>query len=193
MFESIKGRIADLSPAHAVIETAGIGYYINITLAGYTQLQNSEEGMLYLHLTIREDAHTLYGFTNKREREIFRLLISVSGVGPNTARMMLSSMQAGEVVKAISEENVNSLKNIKGIGAKTAQRIIIDLKDKIGTTTKDENFITTLDNTLRIQALSALEVLGFARSQANKVIDKLVVANPEASVEEIIKQALKVL
>ncbi|MBN2484911.1 MAG: Holliday junction branch migration protein RuvA [Bacteroidales bacterium] len=193
MYEFIKGKIHQLSPAHVVIESYGVGYYLNITLNTYARLQGKdEEVLLYTHFVVREDAHVMFGFLNTNERETFRLLISVSGVGPNTARMMLSSMPAGEVKKAICDENVGLLKSIKGIGAKTAERIIVDLKDKFSSDIDDE-MITSVNNTLKIEALSALEVLGFPKKHSDKVLDKLILANPAITVEQLIKQALKVL
>jgi Holliday junction DNA helicase RuvA len=194
MYEYIRGKITDLTPAYVVIETNGIGYYLNISLNSYTQLHKKEEALLYTHLAVREDAHILYGFFGSSEREVFRLLISVSGVGPNTARMMLSSMLPSEVKRAISEGDINTLKTIKGIGAKSAQRIIIDLKDKIeASAINDAEFIGTLNNSLKNEALSALEVLGFVRKNAEKTLDKLILTEPSINVEELIKKALKVL
>ncbi len=193
MYEYIRGKISDLSPAHAVLESNSIGYYLNISLNSYSQLASKTEAKLYCHLSIREDAHVLYGFCDNTERELFRLLISVSGVGPNTARMMLSSMSPGEVKNAISQDDVNALKTIKGIGAKSAQRIIIDLKDKVKNIEGEEDFLIPLNNTLKNEALSALEVLGFARKSAEKAIEKLITDNPETTVEDLIKKALKVL
>ena len=193
MYEHIKGKITELTPAYAIIETHGIGYFVNISLHTFTQLQEKEEAKLYLHQSIREDAHVLFGFSENTEREMFRLLISVSGVGPNTARMMLSSMPSAEVKKAICNGDVNALKSVKGIGAKSAQRIIIDLKDKVEAKFEDQQILTTLNNTFKNEALSALEVLGFAKKQAEKALDKLIATNPDSSVEDLIKQALKVL
>lgn len=193
MYEHIRGKIIEITPAYVIIETNGIGYFINISLNSFSKLQNKEEGHLFLHLSIREDAHVLFGFAEAVERELFRLLISVSGVGPNTARMMLSSMPAAEVKRAICEGDVNTLKSIKGIGAKSAQRIIVDLKDKVEAKFDDQEILAAIDNTLKNEALSALEVLGFAKKQAEKAIDKLIAAKPDSTVEELIKQALKVL
>ena len=193
MYEFIKGKVSELTPAYAIVETNGIGYLLNISLNSYSALQNKPEATLYTHLSVREDAHVLFGFASTTEREMFRLLISVSGVGPNTARMMLSSMAPAEVKRAISNEDVNTLKSIKGIGAKSAQRIIIDLKDKISLSDEDEQIVTPANNTLRNEALSALEVLGFAKKNAEKAIDKLIFADPEISVEGLIKKALKIL
>jgi Holliday junction DNA helicase RuvA len=192
MYEFIKGKIIQLSPAFAVIETSGIGYYLQITLNTFTQLNGKDEALLYLHLSIREDAHVLFGFISQSERETFRMLISVSGVGPNTARMMLSSMPVAELKRAICDENVNALKSIKGIGAKTAERIIVDLKDKVSVDLNEE-IVPSVNNTLKIEALSALEVLGFAKKHSDKVLEKLIVNNPAITVEQLIKQALKVL
>ncbi|MBN1116325.1 MAG: Holliday junction branch migration protein RuvA [Bacteroidales bacterium] len=193
MYEYIKGKITELTPAFAIIETSGIGYYINITLNTFSELQGKEECKLFLHQSIREDAHVLFGFIQNSEREMFRLLISVSGVGPNTARMMLSSMPTPEVKTAIVNEDVKTLQKIKGIGGKSAQRIIIDLKDKIQISAEDQLFVPALDNTLKIETLSALEVLGFQIKHAGKTVDKLISENPGISVEDLIKQALKVL
>lgn len=193
MYEYIKGKVAELTPAYVVIESNAIGYLLNISLNCYSQLHNKQEAKLYTHLSIREDAHVLFGFASTSERDVFRLLISVSGVGPNTARMMLSSMMPSEVKRAISQDDVNTLKTIKGIGAKSAQRIIIDLKDKIDLTDDDQQNITSSNNTLKNEALSALEVLGFAKKNAEKALDKLIIAKPEITVEELIKKALKIL
>lgn len=193
MYEHIRGKITEITPAYVIIETNGIGYFINISVNSFSKLQNKEDAHLFLHLSIREDAHVLFGFADPVEREMFRLLISVSGVGPNTARMMLSSMPATEVKRAICEGDVNTLKSIKGIGAKSAQRIIVDLKDKVEAKFDDQEILVAIDNTLKNEALSALEVLGFAKKQAEKAIDKLIAANPDSTVEELIKQALKVL
>ncbi len=193
MYEYIKGKITELTPAYAIIDNNGIGYFIHISLNSFSQLQGKEECKLYLHQSIREDAHVLFGFSKVNEREMFRLLISVSGVGSNTARMMLSSMPAPEVKRAILDEDVNKLKSIKGIGAKSAQRIIVDLKDKVTVESEDEEILTFSNNTLKIETLSALEVLGFSKKGIEKAIDKLMAQNPEITVEELIKQALKVL
>lgn len=193
MFEYIQGKIIEKTPAYAVIEANQVGYFIHISLTSFSQLQDQSEIKLFIHFAVREDAQVLYGFTSKTERQVFRHLISVSGIGPNTARMILSSMPPLEVEKAIFEENVGLLKSVKGIGAKTAQRVIIDLKDKVGTSFEDEQFEAPANNTLKIEALSALEVLGFAKKNAEKAVDKLLEANPVMPVEHLIKQALKVL
>ena len=193
MFEYLRGKIADSSPAHVVIDVNGTGYFVNISLNTYTGFEGKEEVKLYIHENIREDAYNLYGFMDDSERTLFRHLISVSGIGANTARMMLSSLAPDEITGAILTGNVNQLKGIKGIGAKTAQRIIVDLKDKLGKTVSDAKIFATIDNTIRDEALSALVMLGFAKSSAQKVLDKIMTGKPDEKVEDIIKQALKML
>jgi len=193
MYDYIKGDIAELTPTHIVLEQNGIGYDINITLFSYSKLQGTGNCKLFLHQVIREDAHLLYGFSSADERKIFRLLISVSGIGANTARMILSSMSPDEVQQTIAEGNYNLLQSIKGIGAKTAQRIIVDLKDKVVKTTEAAQIFRLTDNTIKKEALSALEILGFSKKQSEKVIDKLLSQNATMPVEDLIKQALKIL
>ena len=193
MYDYIKGYITEHSPAHVVVETGGIGYFINISLTTYTGIQAQKEVQLYLHQAIREDAHLLYGFADKGERDVFRHLISVSGIGVNTARMILSSASPGEIRAAIVAENVNILKSVKGIGLKTAQRVIIELKDKFGKEGVGDNFLTSLNNTTREEALSALVMLGFVKSNSQKVVDKIMGEQPTLTVEMVIKMALKML
>lgn len=193
MFEYIKGNLVDLTPTSAVIENNGIGYYIHISLNTYTQLSGQSNIQLYLHQVVREDAHLLYGFNDTKEREIFRHLISVSGVGVNTARVMLSSLSSAEIQTAILTNNAKTLQGVKGIGAKSAQRIIIELKDKIGKETEILEISLPQNNTNKEEALSALVMLGFAKNAAYKVVDKIYSANPASSVEELIKLALKQL
>jgi Holliday junction DNA helicase RuvA len=193
MLDYIKGSIVNLTPTQLVLEQGGLGYDINISIYSYSQLQNTGTCKIFLHQVIREDAHLLFGFSSEEERTIFRLLISVSGVGANTARMILSSMSPDEVNAAISEGNAVLLQSIKGIGAKSAQRIIIDLKDKVVKTSDVAQIFKLADNTIKKEALSALEILGFARKQAEKAIDKLLTTNSDLSVEDLIKQALKLL
>jgi len=194
MFEYIKGPIADLTPAYVVIDCAGVGYYVNISLQTYSGLDGKKDALVYLHQVIREDAHLLFGFASKEERELFRLLISVSGVGANTARVILSSMSAAEIQKVIMQGDINALKQIKGIGLKTAQRIIIDLKDKVsGKDLGSAQLFTSLNNTIRQEALSALVMLGFNKSAVEKVLDPLQKAEGNQSVEGLIKLALKQL
>lgn len=194
MYEFIEGKLHDLTPAYAVLKVGGIGYLVQISLFSYSQLNalpSRENCSIFIHQVIREDAHIMYGFFSKTERDIFRLLITVSGVGANTARMMLSSMNPEEIRKAIADANVNALKNIKGIGIKTAQRIIIDLKDKIGLDhSGDENFLLK-DNSLKDEALNALVTLGFPKSAVEKVLEKLLSTGAQLNVEDLIKQALK--
>lgn len=191
MYDYIQGKVAELTPASIVIDNNGIGYFINISLNTYSALSGKENAVVFIHQVVREDAHTLYGFFNKSEREIFRLLISVSGIGANTARMMLSSLSPSEIKEAILSGNVKLLNSIKGIGAKTAQRVIVDLKDKVGKSEISGEFLLTQSNTNREEALSALVMLGFAKNAVEKVLDKLLKADPNLDVEELVKQALK--
>ena len=191
MFEYIKGALVSLSPAGVVIEAGDIGYFVHISLTTYSQLHGSEKATLFLHQVIREDAHTLYGFFDQAERELFRMLISVSGIGANTAIMMLSSHKPDELQNAILSENVGLLKNIKGIGIKTAQRVIIDLKDKIGKTTAGDLTFRTGENPVRAEAVTALEMLGFNKKAVEKLVDQLLTEQPSIAVENLIKLALK--
>jgi Holliday junction DNA helicase RuvA len=192
MFEYIKGPISELTPAYVIVESAGVGYYINISLQTYSSFEGKKEGIVYLHQVIREDAHLLFGFAEKDERELFRLLISVSGVGANTARVILSSMSATEIQKAIQNADINALKQIKGIGLKTAQRIVVDLKDKVfGKELGASQLFSGLNNTSKDEALSALVMLGFNKAAAEKVLDLLLKEDSKQSVEGLIKQALK--
>lgn len=193
MFEYIKGAIAALKPSHIILEANSVGYFIAISLNTYTQLYERENAQLFIHQVIREDAHLLYGFSTETERELFRMLISVNGIGSNTAIMMLSSLSPDEIRNAILTENINLLKSIKGIGIKTAQRAIIDLKDKVGKSPASEQIVVSADNTLRNEALSALVMLGFAKKPAEKELDKILAAQPNLAVESVIKLALKSL
>lgn len=191
MYEFIKGTIADLNPAGVVVEAGGVGYSINISLNTYSKLNGKKEVKILLHQVVREDAHILYGFADKGERDLFRNLISVNGVGANTAIMMLSSLTSEEIVAAITTDNVAVLKAVKGIGAKTAQRIIIDLKDKLGKIAETGQILVMPDNTIRNESLSALVMLGFTKKEAEKAVSKILQENPETTVEGVIKQALK--
>jgi Holliday junction DNA helicase RuvA len=191
MYEFIKGNVAELNPAYTVIEAGGIGYVVNVSLNTFAALEGKTEVMLYLHQVVREDAHLLYGFAKKSERELFRHLISVSGVGANTARVILSSLSADEISQAILQSDIDTLKRIKGIGLKTAQRIVVDLKDKLGKSTGEQDIFATLNNTVKQEALSALVMLGFAKSVAEKTIEQLLKQNPGYTVESVIKHALK--
>ena len=194
MIEYIKGEITEVTPTYAVVENNGIGYFVNISLYTYTELQNSRSSMLYIYESIREDAHVLYGFIDKHERELFLLLISVSGVGPNSARMIQSSLSPSELENSIATSNVNSLKSVKGIGAKTAQRIIVDLKDKIKAPSDSLLDIQVpANNEVYDEALAALVMLGFSQQASQKVLKKLLSESQGLSVEKVIKQALKMM
>jgi len=193
MIDYITGKVTELNPAFVVIECNGIGYSINISLNTYAALDKSDTCKILVHESIREDAHLLFGFVSEDERDLFRQLISVSGVGAGTARMMLSSVRPADLREAIISGDVGTLKGVKGIGLKTAQRIIIDLKDKIGKHVGSGEIIAFSDNTAREESLSALVMLGFARSSAAKVIDNLLRENKKLQVEEIVRRALKLL
>lgn len=191
MITHLRGKLVEKNPTFVVIEANGVGYWLNISLNTFTQLPNEESVFLYTHLSVKEDSHTLYGFISKVEREIFRLLISVSGVGPSIARTMLSSMTTDEIQRAIASGNVGLIQSVKGIGAKTAQRVLVDLRDKISNTFLVDEVSNIQSNTNKNEALSALEVLGFNKKQAEKVIDKILMEDTLASVEVLIKKALK--
>jgi Holliday junction DNA helicase RuvA len=193
MIDYITGKVTVLTPAYVVVECNGIGYNINISLNTYAALEKAVTCKILIHESIREDAWHLYGFFAEDERELFRQLISVSGVGAGTARMMLSSVRPGDLREAISEGNVGILKAVKGIGLKTAQRIIIDLKDKTGKHSVSGEIIAFSDNTAREESLSALVMLGFARNSAIKVVDNLLKEDRTLQVEEIVRRALKLL
>ncbi|AUC83292.1 Holliday junction branch migration protein RuvA [Lacinutrix sp. Bg11-31] len=193
MITHIKGKLVEKNPTDVVIDCNGVGYLLNISLNTFSQIPEQENIQLFTHLQVKEDSHSLYGFVTKGEREVFRLLISVSGIGTNTARTMLSSLTPKQIREGIATEDVALIQSIKGIGIKTAQRVIIDLKDKIIKIYDIDEVSVNRSNTNKDEALSALEVLGFAKKQAERVVDKIVVSEPEASVENIIKQALKKL
>jgi len=191
MITHLKGKLVEKSPTNVVIEVNGIGYWINISLTTFSQIPDNENIKLYTHLQIKEDSHSLYGFYSKKEREIFRLLISVSGVGTSTARTMLSSLDPQQVVEAISSNNVSIVQSVKGIGSKTAQRLIIELRDKIlKIYDLDETYVNS-NNTTREEALSALEVLGINKKSSERLVDNIIKENQDISVEEIIKETLK--
>lgn len=192
MITQLQGKLIEKNPTHVVIDCQGVGYFVNITLHTFSSLPEGEFIRLYTYLQVREDAHTLYGFLTKAEREVFVQLLSVSGVGANTARTMLSSLTASHVRSAIINGDVVTIQSVKGIGAKTAQRVILDLKDKMMKLQDFDDVVHTESNTNKEEALAALEVLGFARKQAEKTVDAIVkAASGSMSVEEIIKQALK--
>jgi len=191
MYEFIRGAVTDINPASIVVEAGGVGYFINISLNTYSKINGKKEALLLIHQIVREDAHILYGFAEQRERELFRNLISVNGVGANTAIMMLSSLNPDELVTAVTSGNTDVLKAVKGIGAKTAQRIIIDLKDKFGKIPETGQILISADNTTKNESLSALVMLGFAKKDADKVVSKIIREDPDATVESVIKRALK--
>lgn len=192
MIAYIEGKITVKNPAFVVIDIQGIGYQLNISLHTYEKIVNLERCLLLAHPVIREDAHTLYGFFDESERELFRQLISVSGIGPNTARMMLSSINPEELKNAIIREDVSLIKTVKGIGQKTAQRLIVELKDILKKTATGDMLVVGHKNRVAEEAVSALTMLGFARASAEKVISKIVKTREIGyTVEEIIKQALK--
>jgi Holliday junction DNA helicase RuvA len=195
MLDFIKGEIAELNPASVVVETVGLGYIAQISLYTYTALNGKKEAKVYVYEAIRDDAHQLFGFVDKRERELFLLLISVSGVGANTARMILSSLNPGELESTISSGNSNTLKAVKGIGAKTAERIIIDLKDKVKLTGTVETSAPQVaaNDVVSGEAIAALVMLGFNQVASQKVVLRVVRDNPGISVEQLIKSALKML
>jgi len=191
MITHIKGRLIEKSPTSVVIECNGIGYMINISLNTFSQIPDNENLKLFTHLQVKEDSHTLYGFFSIKERQIFRLLISVNGIGPSIARTMLSSISPDQIIDAISRENVSLIQSVKGIGSKTAQRVIIDLHDKILKVYElDEGFASS-NNTNKEEALSALEVLGINKKSSERLVDQIVLDNPDVSVEDIIKETLK--
>ena len=191
MIDYIQGKVTRITPAFLTIETGGVGYFINISLSTFSKLEGKEQYKILVHEVIREDSHQLFGFADEEEREIFRFLISVSGVGAATARMMLSSLSSAEIEKSIIGSDVNVLKSVKGIGLKTAQRIIVDLKDKLGKPSGSGEIFAFSDNTRREEALSALVMLGFAKSAVIKVLDKIAREEKDLSVENLIKRALK--
>ena len=196
MIEYIKGELTEITPAMAVIECNGLGYGINVSLNTYSAIQGKKEVKLYIYESIREDAYILYGFATKQERELFLLLISVSGIGGNTARMILSALTPSELCNVISSGNDKLLKTVKGVGLKTAQRIIVDLKDKIsttdiGTSTTSAPISITANNEIYEEAIAALTMLGFAQAPSQKVVAAILKEEPEAAVEKVIKLALK--
>ena len=191
MITHLQGRLVEKTPTDVVIDCSGVGYLVNISLHTYSLLPTTENIRLFTFLQVKEDAHTLYGFVEKQERELFKLLLSVSGIGANIARTMLSSLAPTQIIQAIASNDVVTIQGIKGIGAKTAQRVILDLKDKVLKVYSLDDVSSAPYNTNKDEALSALEVLGFNRKNAEKVMDKIVKEAPNASVEDLIKQALK--
>ncbi len=193
MYEHISGNITELTPANLIIEAGGVGYFVNISLNTYSLLSGKSATLIFLHQVVRDDAHLLFGFADKPERDLFRQLITVSGIGANTARVMLSSLSPAEIRKAISGGNVEVLKAVKGIGLKSAQRIIVDLKDKLGKIAEGEDIFAAPDNTIRQESLSALIMLGFPKNAVEKAINQILAEGETGSVEDLVKRALKKL
>jgi holliday junction DNA helicase RuvA len=193
MYEYLEGPLIEKNPAHCVIDIAGVGYLIQISLTTYSQIEPHSRARLYVHQVIREDAHLLFGFYTTHERDLFRLLISVSGIGPNTARMMLSSLSPEDLQQAILGSNTSVLQSIKGIGTKTAQRVVIELHDKISRDKETGEIFPVKDNRLKDEALSALVILGFNKGDADKVLSKILLADKNLPLEDLIKKALKQL
>lgn len=191
MISHIQGKLVEKNPTHVVIDCNGVGYFLNISLHTYSQIPDQEYLKLYTQLLVKEDSHTLYGFSSIAERDMFKLLISVSGIGAGTARTMLSSLTPKQVREGIATGDVALIQSIKGIGAKTAQRVILDLKDKVLKIYDIDEVSLSTNNTNKDEALSALEVLGFVKKPAERVVDKIIATQPDATVETIIKLALK--
>lgn len=191
MIAHLQGKLVEKSPTQVVIDCGGVGYHVNISLHTYSLLPATDFIKLFTHLQIKEDAHTLFGFVEKSEREIFKLLLSVSGIGASIARTMLSSLDPKQITNAIASGDVTTIQSIKGIGSKTAQRVILDLKEKVLKLYDLDEVSMSQSNTSRDEALSALEVLGFVRKTSERVVEKIVKEAPDSSVEYIIKQALK--
>jgi Holliday junction DNA helicase RuvA len=191
MIAHIQGKLVEKTPTEVVIDCNGVGYHINISLHTYTLLPNTDFVKLFTHLIIKEDAHSLYGFVEKSEKEIFKMLLTVSGIGAGIARTMLSSLEPKQIIQALASGDVGTIQSIKGIGTKTAQRAILDLKDKVLKIYDLDEVSISQNNTNRDEALSALEVLGFVRKASEKVVEKVLKETPDATIEFIIKQALK--
>lgn len=191
MITHIQGKLVEKTPTQVVIDCGGVGYHVNISLHTYSLLPSADFIKLYTHLQIKEDAHTLFGFVEKSEREIFKLLLSVSGIGASIARTMLSSLDPRQITNAIASGDVLTIQSIKGIGSKTAQRVILDLKEKILKLYDLDEVSMSQNNTNRDEALSALEVLGFVRKASERIVEKIIQEDPDSSVESIIKKALK--
>ena len=193
MYAFISGKIDEITPAYAIVDNHGVGYFINITLNTFTAIGEQREVKLYTHLQVLEDAHNLFGFYTAKERDMFELLITVSGVGCNTARLILSSLTVNELSTAIANEDIRTIQAVKGIGSKTTQRLVVDLKDKVKKTEYTEEIVGAVNNTVKNEALSALVILGFSKNAASKALDKLLKQSPDASVEVLIREALKLL
>ena len=191
MIHHLKGKLVEENPTYVVVDCNGVGYFVHISLNTFSKIKDEEQIAIFTHLQVKEDSHTLFGFQEKSEREIFRLLISVSGIGASTARTMLSSLDPAQIRDAIASGDVATIQSIKGIGAKTAQRVILDLKDKIVKIFGIDEVFVEQSNTIKEEALSALETLGYARKQADKVLNKLIKEIEDPTVETLIKLALK--
>jgi Holliday junction DNA helicase RuvA len=191
MIAHIQGKLVEKTPTEVVIDCNGVGYHVNISLHTYSLLPKTDFVKLFTHLIIKEDSHSLYGFVEKSEKEIFKMLLTVSGIGAGIARTMLSSLEPKQIIQALASGDVGTIQSIKGIGSKTAQRAILDLKEKVLKIYDLDEISMFQNNTNRDEALSALEVLGFVRKSSEKIVDKVISQNPEATVETIIKQALK--
>jgi len=193
MITHLQGKLVEKNPTHLVIDCQGVGYEVHISLHTFGQIPDQENVRVYTHLQIREDAHQIFGFFTSQERTLFRLLIGVSGIGASTARSMLSSMEPTQIQQAVIQEDLNTIKSIKGIGLKTAQRLILELKDKISRSDLGAEIPAVLNNTSKEETLSALEVLGYTRKASEKIVDQLIHASPDSSVEQLIKGALNKL
>lgn len=192
MYDYISGKVAELAPTYAVIDAQGVGYMLNISLTTYSQIENAESAKLFVHFVVREDAQIFYGFSSRKERELFRLLLSVSGVGGNTARMILSTYSVRELQSIISTENATLLKNVKGLGLKTAQKIIVELTGKMTFDAGDDvAAVPVVDNKVSGEALEALMMLGFSRAASDKTIKAILKESPSTNVETLIRLALK--
>ena len=193
MITQLTGRLVEKTPTQLVIDCSGVGYAVHISLHTFSQIGKDENIKIYTHLQVREDAHTLFGFHTTIERSVFLLLISVSGIGASTARTMLSSLEPQQIQRAIVSEDLNTIKSVKGIGLKTAQRVLIELKDKMMNLFEDEEIQIFGNNTIKDEALSALEVLGYSRKQSERILDNIIQSAPDSSVEGLIKEALNKL
>ena len=191
MIAHLQGKLVERNPTEVIIDCNGVGYHVNISLHTYSLLPNTEAIKLFTYLQIKEDSHTLFGFVEKSEREIFKMLLSVSGIGASIARTMLSSLEPKQIIRAIASGDLVTIQSIKGIGSKTAQRVLLDLKDKVLKLYDLDEVSMIQNNTNKDEALSALEVLGFVRKSSERVVEKIVKENPEATLENIIKLALK--
>ena len=193
MYAFISGKIAEITPAYAIVDNHGVGYFINITFNTFAAIGEQTEVKLYTHLQVLEDAHNLFGFYTAKERDMFELLISVSGVGCNTARLILSSLTVDELSTAIAGEDIRTIQAVKGIGSKTAQRLVVDLKDKVKKSEYSEVSAEPVNDTVKNEALTALVILGFSKNAASKALDKLLKQSPDTPVEVLIREALKLL